>query len=134
MMRWFKISLPTKYFKENKKRHTIQIKRDIIKSKTPQGLMSSLNRILLLLQASNLFRACTVLYKKKKLPGILRNKEKRKKEKKDRNIIYIKQWLKTKHAIMFRLSNSIFQVNFFDKSQILLSTDKKIILFTSKTG
>lgn len=54
--------------------------------------------------------------------------------KKDRSLIYIKQWLKTKHAIMFRLSNSIFQVNFFDKSQILLSTDKKVILFTSKEG
>lgn len=36
--------------------------------------------------------------------------------------IYVKQWLKTKHAIMFRLSNKIFQVNFFDNSQILLNT------------
>lgn len=54
--------------------------------------------------------------------------------KKKNNFIYVKQWLKTKHAIMFRLSNGIFQVNFFDKSQILLSTIKKVIMFTSKEG
>jgi len=48
--------------------------------------------------------------------------------------IYVKQWLKTKHAIMFRLSNKIFQVNFFDNSQILLNTEEKTVLFTSKKG
>lgn len=35
---------------------------------------------------------------------------------------------------MFRLSNKIFQVNFFDNSQILLNTDEKTVLFTSKKG
>ena len=50
------------------------------------------------------------------------------------NLIYVRQWLKTKHAIMFRLSNNIFQVDFFDYSQILLHTEKKIIKFTSKKG
>jgi polo-like kinase 1 len=34
----------------------------------------------------------------------------------------MKQWLKTKHAIMFRLSNKVFQVDFLDSSQILLNT------------
>ena len=53
-------------------------------------------------------------------------------EKKD--FIYLQQWLKTKHAIMFRLSNKIFQVNFYDKSQILLNTVKKTVLFTRKNG
>lgn len=37
-------------------------------------------------------------------------------------IVYLKQWLKTKHAIMFRLSNKIFQVDFLDSTQILLNT------------
>lgn len=46
----------------------------------------------------------------------------------------MKQWLKTRHAIMFGLSNKLFQVNFFDNSQILLQTEKKTVLFTSKTG
>lgn len=36
--------------------------------------------------------------------------------------VYMKQWLKTRHAIMFGLSNKLFQVNFFDNSQILLQT------------
>ncbi len=44
----------------------------------------------------------------------------------------MKQWLKTRHAIMFGLSNKLFQVNFFDNSQILLHTEKKTVLFTSK--
>jgi hypothetical protein len=33
---------------------------------------------------------------------------------------------------MFGLSNKIFQVNFFDNSQILLNTEKKTVLFFSK--
>lgn len=52
----------------------------------------------------------------------------------DDKFIYIKQWLKTRHAIMFGLSNKLFQVNFFDNSQILLHTAKKTVLFTSKKG
>jgi polo-like kinase 1 len=53
---------------------------------------------------------------------------------KDDGFIFIKQWLKTRHAIMFGLSNKLFQVNFFDNSQILLHTAKKTVLFTSKRG
>lgn len=41
---------------------------------------------------------------------------------KNEGFIYMKQWLKTRHAIMFGLSHKIFQVNFFDNSQILLNT------------
>merc|ERR1711974_255134 len=33
--------------------------------------------------------------------------------------VYVKKWMKTKHAIMFRLSNKIVQVNFTDKSEII---------------
>ena len=36
--------------------------------------------------------------------------------------VYLKQWIKTKHAIMFRLSNKIFQVDFFDGSKVSLNT------------
>ena len=50
----------------------------------------------------------------------------------DDKFVYMKQWLKTRHAIMFGLSNKVFQVNFFDNSRILLNTDKKTVLFTSK--
>ena len=34
----------------------------------------------------------------------------------DGNYCYVKKWMKTKHAIMFRLSNKIVQVNFTDKT------------------
>jgi polo-like kinase 1 len=44
----------------------------------------------------------------------------------------MRQWLRTKHATMFALSNKIFQVAFFDGSQILLHTLKKTVLFSTK--
>ena len=34
----------------------------------------------------------------------------------DNSYCYVKKWMKTKHAIMFRLSNKIVQVNFTDKT------------------
>jgi polo-like kinase 1 len=49
-------------------------------------------------------------------------------------LVYMKQWLKTKHAIMFRLSNKVFQVDFLDQSQILLNTDSKMVTYTNKKG
>lgn len=49
-------------------------------------------------------------------------------------MIYVKQWLKTKHAIMFRLNNKIFQVDFFDGSSINLNTELKQALVRSKKG
>ena len=33
-------------------------------------------------------------------------------EKSDNQLVYVKKWMKTKHAIMFRLSNRLVQVNF----------------------
>jgi len=35
---------------------------------------------------------------------------------KDSGFCYVKKWMKTKHAIMFRLSNKIVQVNFTDRT------------------
>lgn len=49
-------------------------------------------------------------------------------------LVFMKQWLKTKHAIMFRLSNKVFQVDFLDQSQILLNTDSKMVTYTNKKG
>ena len=37
-------------------------------------------------------------------------------ENRDANFCYVKKWMKTKHAIMFRLSNKIVQVNFTDRT------------------
>jgi polo-like kinase 1 len=49
-------------------------------------------------------------------------------------LVFMKQWLKTKHAVMFRLSNKVFQVDFLDQSQILLNTDTKLVVYTNKKG
>ena len=35
--------------------------------------------------------------------------------------VYVKKWLRTKHAIIFRLSDKTVQVNFFDHTKIILS-------------
>jgi len=34
------------------------------------------------------------------------------KQRKVQDIVYVKKWMRTRHAIMFRLSNKVVQVNF----------------------
>ena len=34
------------------------------------------------------------------------------KERKVKEVVYVKKWMRTRHAIMFRLSNKVVQVNF----------------------
>jgi len=48
--------------------------------------------------------------------------------------VYVKKWMKTKHAIMFRLSNKVVQVNFTDKTEIILSSENKIVTYVSRKG
>jgi len=48
--------------------------------------------------------------------------------------VYVKKWMKTKHAIMFRLSNKIVQVNFTDKTEIILSSELKMVTYVNKKG
>jgi len=50
------------------------------------------------------------------------------------NLIYLKKWMKTRHAIMFRLSNKIVQVDFQDKTQIVLSSESKLVTYVNKKG
>ncbi len=40
--------------------------------------------------------------------------------------------MKTKHAIIFRLSNKIVQVIFADKTEIILSSENKIVVYVNK--
>lgn len=49
-------------------------------------------------------------------------------------IIYVKKWLKTKHAILFRLSNKVVQVMFEDKSQLIMSSVSKKVSYLNKKG
>ncbi len=42
--------------------------------------------------------------------------------------------MKTKHAIMFRLSNKIVQVNFTDRTEIILSSEQKLVTYINLKG
>jgi len=42
--------------------------------------------------------------------------------------------MKTKHAIMFRLSNKIVQVNFQDATKVLLNSEKRLVTYSDKKG
>ncbi len=48
--------------------------------------------------------------------------------------IYAKKWLRTRHAIMFRLSNKVVQVNFQDSTEIILSSESKVVTYVNKAG
>ena len=50
------------------------------------------------------------------------------------NPVYVKKWMRTKHAIMFRLSNKIVQVNFQDHTEIILSSESKEVTYVNKKG
>ena len=48
--------------------------------------------------------------------------------------VYLKKWLHTKHAMIFRLSNKIVQVQFEDKTEIILFSDSKLVTYVNKKG
>jgi polo-like kinase 1 len=52
----------------------------------------------------------------------------------ERGVVYVKKWMKTRHAVMFRLSNKIVQVNFTDKTEIILSSENKLVVYVNKKG
>jgi polo-like kinase 1 len=47
---------------------------------------------------------------------------------------YVKKWMRTKHAIMFRLSNKIVQVNFQDHTEVVLSSESRMVTYVNKKG
>lgn len=40
--------------------------------------------------------------------------------------------MRTKYAIMFRLSNKIVQVNFLDHTEIILSSESRVVTYVNK--
>lgn len=48
------------------------------------------------------------------------------------SLVYLKKWVRTKHAILFRLSNSTVQVVFYDHTEILLSSGATVITYVDK--
>ena len=50
----------------------------------------------------------------------------------DTSMVYLKKWVRTKHAILFRLSNDTIQVVFCDHTEILLSHGAAIVTYVDK--
>jgi hypothetical protein len=46
--------------------------------------------------------------------------------------VYVKKWLRTKHAIFFRLSNRTVQVIFLDHTELVLSSQHNTVTYTDK--
>ena len=53
---------------------------------------------------------------------------------KAKDVVYVKKWMRTRHAIMFRLSNKVVQVNFQDHTEIMLSSETKVVTYVNKKG
>jgi hypothetical protein len=52
----------------------------------------------------------------------------------DGDMTFLKKWVRTRHAILFRLSNKVVQVVFFDRSEVLLSSEARIVTYVNKQG
>lgn len=49
-------------------------------------------------------------------------------------LTYIKKWLTTQHAVIFRLSNKVVQVYFQDKSELMLCSGTKQVVYIDKNS
>lgn len=52
----------------------------------------------------------------------------------DAPMIYVKKWITTRHAIVFRVSNHSIQVNFNDGAKLLLVSERKLVSFVDVRG
>jgi len=53
-------------------------------------------------------------------------------EEASRATVFLKKWVRTKHAILFRLSNHTVQVIFYDHTEILLTSEARIVTYVNK--
>jgi len=51
----------------------------------------------------------------------------------DDQLVYLKKWVRTRHAILFRLSNRTVQVVFYDHSEVILSSEARLVTFVNKS-
>lgn len=49
-------------------------------------------------------------------------------------VVYVKRWLLTPQAIIFRLSNRTIQVCFHDKAEVILSSESRVVTYTDAGG
>jgi polo-like kinase 1 len=50
------------------------------------------------------------------------------------DVVYIRRWIATEYSIIFRLSNKVVQMQFTDKSEIILCNTTKTVAFVNKLG
>ena len=50
------------------------------------------------------------------------------------NYVYVKRWMRTKHAIFFRLNNKIMQFKFLDQTELIWHYDNKLVIYKDKKG
>ena len=48
--------------------------------------------------------------------------------------VYIKKWTKTEEGIIFRLNTKLIQVNFNDKTQLMIYGDSGLIVYCGKNN
>lgn len=61
-----------------------------------------------------------------------RRKEKQKGENISEKLVYVRRWFRSKHAVIFRLSNKSVQVIFVDQSELLISSIRKEVQYINK--
>jgi len=49
------------------------------------------------------------------------------------NMVFLKKWVRTKHAIFFRLSDQTVQIVFYDHTEVLLTPDERYITYVDKS-
>ena len=50
----------------------------------------------------------------------------------EQGLVYVKKWMQTKHAILFRLSDQTIQVVFYDQTEVLLTPDTRYVTYVDK--
>jgi polo-like kinase 1 len=47
-------------------------------------------------------------------------------------LVYLKKWVRTKHAVLFRLSDQTVQIVFYDQTEVLLTPDERYLTYVDK--
>ncbi|CAI5709661.1 unnamed protein product [Peronospora effusa] len=50
------------------------------------------------------------------------------------SMVFVTKWVKTRHAVLFQLSNGAIQFNFFDKSKLMLSVNARVATYLNRDG
>ncbi|KAG7390046.1 Serine/threonine-protein kinase plk1 [Phytophthora pseudosyringae] len=50
------------------------------------------------------------------------------------SMVFVKKWVKTRHAVLFQLSSGSIQFNFFDKSKLMLSANARVVTYLNRDG